>query len=94
VRIFPGANCGGGAARDLNIFDNTCRTTDIFNFRSFRVLGYGAKRQRANFWSDPPCLGATTFIQDWWADGGSDTFKIGTCITLPKTAKALGSISA
>ncbi|PNH51432.1 hypothetical protein VD0002_g10240, partial [Verticillium dahliae] len=35
VRIFPGANCGGGAARDLNIFDNTCRSTDLFSFRSF-----------------------------------------------------------
>ncbi|RXG41120.1 hypothetical protein VDGE_30324 [Verticillium dahliae] len=94
VRIFPGANCGGGAARDLNIFDNTCRTTDLFSFRSFRVLGYGAKRQRANFWADVPCIGTPNFIQDWWADGGSDTFKIGTCITLSKTAKSLGSISA
>ncbi|KAH6699446.1 hypothetical protein ACHAQF_008994 [Verticillium nonalfalfae] len=94
VRIFPGANCGGGAARDLNIFDNTCRSTDLFSFRSFRVLGYGAGRQRAKFWSGSICHETNAFIQDWWADGGSDTFKTGTCITLPKTAKSLGSYSS
>ncbi|KAH6708089.1 hypothetical protein EV126DRAFT_332089, partial [Verticillium dahliae] len=44
VRIFPIANYGGGAARDLNIFNNTYRNTDLFSFRSFRVLGYRAKR--------------------------------------------------
>jgi hypothetical protein len=94
VRAFTGENCSGDA-KEVNVWDNTCRDTNIPDTRSFRVLAYGAHRQRATFWewnycSNRPPEGHRSF----WADGGSDNFKKDACISLDYTAQAFGSHSA
>ncbi|KAL2825293.1 hypothetical protein BDW59DRAFT_146362 [Aspergillus cavernicola] len=90
IRAFSGADCTG-SAREINVWDNTCRDTDVPDTRSFRVLAYGAKRQRAGFYRYGSCMEER---QDWWADGGSDTFIIDRCVTLNFDATAYGSVSA
>ena len=91
IRAFTGPNCSG-AARDINVWDNTCRNTDVPDTVSIRVLGYGARRQRAGFYRTNAC--ALPAQQEWWADGGSDEFKKGACLDLPISAIAFGSRSA
>ncbi|KAL4871333.1 hypothetical protein BDV12DRAFT_206504 [Aspergillus spectabilis] len=90
IRAFSGEGCTG-SAREINVWDNTCRDTDVPDTRSFRVLAYGAGRQRANFFKGQGCWYER---QGWWADGGSDTFKKGECITLDFNARTYGSVSA
>lgn len=90
IRAFSGEGCTG-SAQEVNVWDNTCRDTDVPDTRSFRVLAYGAGRQRANFYQSDGCWYEH---QGWWADGGSDTFLKDECITLSFNARAYGSISA
>ncbi|KAL5335305.1 hypothetical protein BJX70DRAFT_375529 [Aspergillus crustosus] len=90
IRAFSGPSCTG-SAREINVWDNTCRDTDVPATRSFRVLAYGAGRQRANFYESDGCWYQH---QGWWADGGSDTFIKGRCVTLDSSVRAFGSISA
>ncbi|OAQ71443.2 hypothetical protein VFPPC_03741 [Pochonia chlamydosporia 170] len=82
IRAFTGNGCTG-SAKEINVWDNTCRNTDVPATRSFRVLSYGGRRQRAGFYKNTRC-GAIpeNGEKDWWADGGSDTFKKNKCITL------------
>ena len=49
VRAFTGEDCSGDA-KEVNVWDNTCRDGNITDTRSFRVFAYGAHRQRATFW--------------------------------------------
>ncbi|KAL6707879.1 hypothetical protein ACN47E_003779 [Coniothyrium glycines] len=90
IRAFSGNGCTG-SAREINVWDNTCRDTDVPTTRSFRVLAYGASRQRAYFYTGGSCV--STVKGDWWADGGSDVFKKDACITLPTDVNAYGSWS-
>jgi hypothetical protein len=90
IRAFSGADCTG-SAREIKVWDNTCRDTNVPDTKSFRVLAYGAYRQRANFYRYGSCMEER---QGWWADGVSDTFLKDECITLDWTATAYGSISA
>ncbi|OAQ71442.1 hypothetical protein VFPPC_03740 [Pochonia chlamydosporia 170] len=94
IRTFTGKDCTG-SAKEINIWDNTCRSTDIPTFKSFRVLAYGAHRQRAEFHkaSDSWCTSGTPF-QSYWADGGSDKFKKDKCLTLSTSARVMNSRSA
>ncbi|CAG7969277.1 unnamed protein product [Penicillium salamii] len=92
IRAFSGKDCSGGA-REVNVWDNTCRDSNVPATRSFRVLSYGAHRQRAAFYDEAKCIGGQRWT-DFWADGGSDTFKKDACITLDFDASAYGSRSA
>lgn len=92
INAFQGPNCSG-ASQEVNVYDNTCRNTNISKTRSFQVLSYGAHRQRAAFYKDGQCIGNQQWV-DYWADGGSDTFKKGACITLDFDSYAYGSRSA
>ncbi|KAL4885950.1 hypothetical protein BJY04DRAFT_179587 [Aspergillus karnatakaensis] len=90
IRAFSGSGCTG-TAREVNVWDNTCRDQNVPDTRSFRVLNYGAWRQRANFYKQDGCWYEH---QGWWADGGSNVFREGECVDLKWNARAYGSISA
>lgn len=91
VRAFTGENCSGDA-KEINVWDNTCRDENVPATKSYRVLAYGAGRQRAAFYEGDKCIGGGRW-NDWWADGGSDTFKKDACIDLGFTSNAFGSRS-
>ncbi|KAL2820293.1 hypothetical protein BJX63DRAFT_428126 [Aspergillus granulosus] len=94
IRAWSGNGCTG-TPQEINIYDNTCRTTSVPAMKSFRVISYGAGRQRATFWTGAGCSPFWTDArQSYWADGGSDKFKKDACITLGWQPKALGSVSA
>ena len=92
IRAFSGKGCTGNA-KEINVYDNTCRNTVVPLTKSFRVLAYGAHRQRAAFYSQGSCY-PTKVWTDFWADGGSDKFKKDECITLDFDSWAYGSRSA
>ena len=94
IRAFTGKGCTG-KAQEINVWDNTCRNTQVIEARSFRVLAYGAHRQRAAFYDHGECIGGPKVAwTDYWADGGSDTFKKDACLDLDFGAWAYGSRSA
>ncbi|PVH92241.1 hypothetical protein DM02DRAFT_620062 [Periconia macrospinosa] len=89
VRTFRDFGCKG-ENRVINVWDNTCRNTDILSAtRSIEVVSYGGNRQRAHFYYDTNCFAYSN--RDWWADGGSDTFKKGRCIDMGTEIHAFGS---
>lgn len=96
IRAFSGSGCTG-SAKEVNVWDNTCRNTDVPETRSFRVLSYGAHRQRATFFGTWGCdvgsIGGPP-TKDWWADGGSNEFKKDACLDLSFNARAYNSRSA
>lgn len=97
IRAFTGDDCTG-EAKEVNVWDNTCRNDNTIPTRSFRALAYGAKRQRATFWlygycsNSPPPDGPGN--RSFWADGDSDNFLLDKCVTLGYEAKTYGSHSA
>ncbi|PNP52282.1 hypothetical protein FNYG_15859 [Fusarium nygamai] len=95
VRAYSGVGCTG-STQEINVWDNTCRDSNVLATKSIRVLAYGAGRQRAFFWNRPECSAAKpdNVINDWWADGGSNVFKKGRCIDLKGTSHAYSSISS
>lgn len=90
ITIFDGKNCKGESKR-VNVWDNTCRDTNVLNTNSFRVEKYGGGRQVADFYPSNSC--GTVRITSWAADGGSGTFNQGSCLNLSKPARAFGSRS-
>lgn len=93
IRAYDEAGCKG-SSKEINVEDNTCRDTNVLpQTRSFKVLAYGAGRQRAAFYQDGACNGLRLW-QDWWADGGSNVFLKDECIDLGLAANAYGSRSA
>lgn len=95
IRAYESGDCSGDS-KDVNVEDNTCRRDNIPDTKSFEVLAYGAGRQRAAFYESGECAGSAGghTWNDYWADGGSDTFRKGRCVGLGFTAKAYGSRSA
>lgn len=93
VRAFTDPGCKGDA-KEVNIYDNTCRGSGLPKTQSFRVLAYGAHRQRAGFYSDGSCNGLGRGWVDYWADGGSNVFKKDDCVDLGFGAYSMGSRSA
>lgn len=94
IRAFAGRDCSG-EAKEVNVWDNTCRNTNIFPTKSIRVLGYGAHRQRATFFLLGGCGAASEASADWWADGGSDEFKKDACLDFSGfQMNAYGSVSS
>ncbi|KAJ6123615.1 hypothetical protein N7471_010932 [Penicillium samsonianum] len=91
IRAISGKDCSGDA-QEVNVWDNTCRDMEVSKTNSFRVLSYGAHRQRADFYEYGVCHGQVW--TDFWADGGSDTFKKNACITLDFQSSAYGSRSS
>ena len=91
IRAFSGDGCSG-MAREVNVYDNTC-ADPVPTTRSFRVLAYGAGRQRAVFHKGSTCIGQSG-DRSFWADGGSNDFLIDRCITLGYQAHAYGSRSS
>ena len=55
IRAFSGKDCSG-EGHELNVWDNTCRNTDVPKNNSFRVLACGAHRQRAAFYGQGKCI--------------------------------------
>lgn len=92
VRAFSNGDCTG-TSKEYNIYDNTCKGRGVSKIQSFQVLAYGARRQRAGFYSDGSCNAFRAWT-DYWADGGSDKFKKGRCVKLGFGAYSLGSRSA
>ena len=92
IRLFEGSGCSSTNS-EINVYDNTCRNTSIRPTKSYQVVSYGGYHQRAVFYEKGECNKLASQWKDWWADGGSDTFKKGRCIDLPFTANAFGSQS-
>ncbi|PGH11644.1 hypothetical protein AJ79_04784 [Helicocarpus griseus UAMH5409] len=93
IRVYPRPDCFGTGSEVINVWDNTCRDSNVPDTESFEVVTYGAKRQKAAAYSDGMCT-PTNDWTDWWADGGDNAFKKGNCINLGYTANAFGSRSA
>ncbi|KAJ5551738.1 hypothetical protein N7535_000319 [Penicillium sp. DV-2018c] len=93
IRAFRDKDCTGEAT-EINIWDNTCKGSGVPKTQSFQVLAYGAQRQRAGFYSDGSCNAFGREWTDWWADGGSDTFKKDRCVNIGFGAYSMGSRSA
>lgn len=94
IEAFRDNNCSG-ESKEVNVWDNTCRNTDIFPTKSVRVVAYGGHRQRATFFLLGGCGAASEASADWWADGGSDKFKKGACLDFGAfQMNAYGSVSA
>ncbi|BCS19916.1 uncharacterized protein APUU_20348A [Aspergillus puulaauensis] len=93
VRAYTEGNCKG-EAKDINVWDNTCRGSGIPKTHSFRVLAYGGRHQRAAFYTDGSCNPFGKDWTDWWADGGSNVFKKDRCIDIGFGAYSMGSRSA
>jgi hypothetical protein len=97
IRAFSGNGCTG-ANQEINIWDNTCRDSNILSpMRSFRLLNHGAFRQVGTFWRFNYCSngGGVAIIFSRRVDGhtGDGKFKIGNCISMPETPMAIGSHS-
>ncbi|KAF0331227.1 hypothetical protein GQ607_001535 [Colletotrichum asianum] len=88
ITIFDGKDCKGVSKR-VNVWDNSCRDTNVINTNSFRVEKYGRGHQVADFYPANRC--AFEKIISLAADGGSGTFKQGRCLNLSKPARAFGS---
>ncbi|KAJ6083036.1 hypothetical protein N7467_007171 [Penicillium canescens] len=94
IHAFSEDDCKGDA-QEINVWDNTRRDTNVPRTRSFRVLAYGAHRQRATFSKYNFCSDALPEEhKNWWADGWSDTFLKDACITSGYGPRAYGSHSA
>ncbi|KAL2868916.1 uncharacterized protein BJX67DRAFT_379851 [Aspergillus lucknowensis] len=96
VRAFTGEGCTGDA-KEINVWDNSRRNHDLLSdpIRSFRVLAYGAHRQRALLFPDKKCLPwPTEETRNFWADGGSDKFLKDECLTIEYDVQGFGSYSA
>ncbi|XP_014553771.1 hypothetical protein COCVIDRAFT_18361 [Bipolaris victoriae FI3] len=87
---FSGRDCTGDA-KDVNVWDNTCRDQNIPATQSFRILNLGGNLQKADFYDVGNCVGSARKI--WWADGRENAFQVGKCITLGYSARAFGSRS-
>ncbi|KAL4871580.1 hypothetical protein BDV12DRAFT_164006 [Aspergillus spectabilis] len=90
IRAFSVGGCTS-SAREINVWDNTCRMMDVPKTRSFRVLAYGAGHQRATFWHEPLLRIPRCVSKDCWANRGSDAFIKDRCIMLRYELYAFGS---
>ncbi|KAL4809810.1 hypothetical protein BDV18DRAFT_156192 [Aspergillus unguis] len=80
VTVYSNPDCTG-TAREINVYDNTCRAPISPGFAAFKVKTYGSSSQRAYFFRAGGC-GDLASAHQWWSDGGSDTFKAdGRCLT-------------
>ncbi|KAF2634851.1 hypothetical protein P280DRAFT_485110 [Massarina eburnea CBS 473.64] len=95
IQVFTDSGCKGNS-QQFNVYDNTCHTTgQTVGYRSFQVKAYGAGRQRAGFFqSATGCNALAGTWNDYWADGGSDSFKKDRCIEVGFSASSFGSRSA
>ncbi|KAI9931126.1 hypothetical protein ASPWEDRAFT_178685 [Aspergillus wentii DTO 134E9] len=90
IRAFTGEDCSGDA-KEVNVWDNTCRDSNVPKTKSFRVLAYGGHAQRAVFWKHSHCGDFDKDFKSWWSDGGSDEFKKDACLNLGYESNAYGS---
>ena len=75
VDVFDTTDCTG-AAREVNVWDNTCAGW-MGGFRSVRVKVFGGSNQHAYFCPTNGCDGRCS---SWWARGKSPEFQIGSCL--------------
>ncbi|PGH14118.1 hypothetical protein AJ79_03235 [Helicocarpus griseus UAMH5409] len=97
IDAFKDEDCKGDKLR-VNVWDNTCRSENTIPTRSFRVIKYGAHRQKATLWkydfcSNSPPPEEEPSNTEWWADGGDNAFKKDKCLNLGYEANAYGSHS-
>ncbi|KAF6831304.1 hypothetical protein CPLU01_06861 [Colletotrichum plurivorum] len=91
VRVYADPNCNGNSQR-INVWDNTCRSNNVIQHKSFRVEHYGGNLQVATFRDGNTCSLGTQ--RRWRADGKSgEGFRTGNCLNLAFTGRALGSQS-
>lgn len=90
VQAYQNADCTG-PSQDINVWDNTCKNK-LNNIQSVTVTSYGAGRQRAAFYRSSDCNALEQWI-DYYADGGSDKFLKGRCISFAFNVHAMGSRS-
>ncbi|KAL4886171.1 hypothetical protein BJY04DRAFT_213703 [Aspergillus karnatakaensis] len=79
IDAFRGNDCSG-ESKHVNVWDNTCRSTNIFPTKSVRVKKYGAGGQKATFFLLGGCGAPSSASKSFWAGGGDSGFQIGTCI--------------
>lgn len=79
VTLWQNPDCTGNS-RELNVYDNTCANVSP-GYSAITPRAYSTDRnQRAYFYGATNCGGHPA--KDWWADGGSDAFIIGRCLSL------------
>ncbi|KAJ5179852.1 hypothetical protein N7492_003062 [Penicillium capsulatum] len=83
-----------GESKKINVWDNTCRDTDVIATKSVRVNAYGGRHQKATFFTDNGCGTTVSARYSYWADGGSDSFKKDACLKFDRNIHAFGSISS
>ncbi|KZN92223.1 hypothetical protein EN45_023730 [Penicillium chrysogenum] len=93
VTAYRGNDCTG-ESQSVNVWDNTCRDTNIFPTKSVRVDTYGGRHQKATFFTANGCGAAISARYAWWADGGDSEFKQGACLKFDREIHAYGSVSS
>ncbi|KAJ6137982.1 hypothetical protein N7471_004468 [Penicillium samsonianum] len=83
-----------GESKSVNVWDNTCRGTNIFATKSVRVDTYGGRHQKATFFTANGCGAAVSARYAWWADGGDSTFVKVKCLKFDREIHAYGSVSS
>ena len=88
IRAYEELGCHGDS-KWINVWDNTCRNTNVPKTKSVRFLWEGGWHQRACIYAEPFCaLGWEDMT--FWVDGGS--VQVGECIDFHGfTAKSFGS---
>ncbi|KAH8803570.1 hypothetical protein F5884DRAFT_756842 [Xylogone sp. PMI_703] len=82
VTLWQNPDCTG-TSRSLNVYDNTCAIPGGDGWAAVTVEAYGGPHQRAGFFERAACADIAGVHEiDWWADGGSDTFLKGRCISM------------
>jgi hypothetical protein len=81
VTLWQNPDCTGNS-RELNVWDNSCAPHLDPGWSAIQPKTYGSGRQRAYVFSPGDCGNLASTIDNWYADGGSNNFKIGRCLDL------------
>ncbi|KAL2705911.1 hypothetical protein AAEP93_001161 [Penicillium crustosum] len=60
ITAYRNDDCSGESKR-VNVWDNTCRDTNIFATKSIRVETYGGRHQKATFFTNNGCGAAINY---------------------------------
>lgn len=93
ITAYRNDDCSG-ESKNVNVWDNTCRDTNIFETHSIRVEKYGGRHQKATFFTDNGCGTSISARYSWWADGGDGSFAKGKCLKFDRGIHAYGSVSS
>lgn len=88
IEAYEELDCDG-EPKEINVWDNTCRSHDVPKTRSIKFVAEGGWHQRACIYAEPWCAVGWEDMT-FWSDGGS--VQVGECINFYLfKAKAFGS---